>query len=206
MVMHDAEKQGEGKRPTIVAIEGLDGCGKSTTVRLLADELGAVVIRNPPERLAQERLVADNWDPPERRAWYLQANRLAMEDALAVGDRPVVLDRSIASTLCFGAAEHGGIATRSDLPPGFALPDLIVLLDLPEPVRRARHAGRRGDVTVEEERLAVDHAFRQRVLAGYRGLCSVVIDADKAPEEVVAAIMAVIQRWNVRHRAVLLST
>lgn len=187
-----------GRRFPIVAIEGLDGCGKSTAVRLLADRLGAVVIRNPPQQLAAERIIADALGPVARRAWYLQANWLAMAEAMAMTDRAVVLDRSIASTLCFGAAERGEVADLTDVPPGFPLPDLIVLLALPESVRRSRHAGRRGDVTVEEERLSADAGFRDKVLCGYRNFCSASVDASVSPEGVVSTIMTLIDAWSGR--------
>lgn len=179
----------------IVAIEGLDGCGKSTTVRLVAERLGARIIRNPPVELASERAVADILPADERRAWYLKANRMAMEQALSTKDKAVVLDRSIASTLAFGAAERGDVAHRDDLPSGFPLPDIIVLLNLPEEMRRARHAGRRGEVTTEEERLSTDHAFRARVLNGYANLCTVKVDASGMPEAVVDAVCKAVSTW-----------
>ena len=179
-------------RPLVIAIEGLDGSGKSTTVLLLADRLGARIIRNPPAELASDRSVADGLPPDQRRAWYLGANGRAMELARATTGQPVVLDRSIASTLAFGAAERGEVAQKSDVPAGFELPDVLALLSLPEAVRRARHAGRRGDVTTEEERLAVDHAFRERVLSGYANLCSATVDATGKPDAVVDAILKAI--------------
>ena len=179
-------------RPLVVAIEGLDGSGKSTTVQLLADRLGARIIHNPPAELASERAAADGLLADERRAWYLRANALAMQLARGTVGQPVVLDRSIASTLAFAAAERGQVADRLGVPSGFDLPDVILLLSLPEPVRRARHAGRHGDATTEEQRLAVDHAFRERVLAGYANLCSATVDASGGPDDVVDAILKVL--------------
>jgi radical S-adenosyl methionine domain-containing protein 2 len=177
-------------RQQIIAIEGLDGTGKSTTVALLAKRLGARIIRNPPEELAGERAAIDQEDDTARRAWYLNANRTAMQMALDVKHQPVVLDRSVASTLAFGAAERGEIATRTDMPADFELPDAIVLLSLPESVRRARHAHRGDAATGEEGRLAADGAFRERVLAGYANLSTAVVDAAGTPEEVVDAVVA----------------
>lgn len=179
------------KRAPIIAVEGLDGSGKSTTVACLSEALGAVVICNPPQSLAHDRPRADGLPDAERRQWYLAANRVAMDQALAAAEagRPVVLDRSIASTLAFGAAERGTIASPADLPPSFPLPDHVVLLSVAEEIRRARHAGRRGGVTTEEERLAVDTAFRDRVLAGYRALCTDIVDASRPTGEIVVAIL-----------------
>ena len=178
----------------ILAVEGLDGSGKSTTVKLLAARLGAVVIRNPPDSLAAERVAADHFEPEARRRWYMNANRVAMEQArvLAAQGTPAVLDRSIASTLSFGAAERGLVARREDIPIDFPIPDLIVMLALPESVRRHRHRNRGDKATSEEERLVTDDAFRERVLAGYRNICSVEVDATVPPESVVSSIAALL--------------
>jgi dTMP kinase len=186
-----ALESGQTKRCIIVAIEGLDGVGKSTMVNLLAVRLGAVVIRNPPATLAAERAGADRLEPEARRRWYLNANRVAMEQAMAaaLAGKPVVLDRSIASTICFGAAERGKVASRDDIPFGFPLPDSIFLLSVPEPARRARHKNRGSGATSEEDRLVADDAFRERVLAGYRNICTSDIDACGTPESIVLEIL-----------------
>ncbi|MFZ4580536.1 MAG: viperin family antiviral radical SAM protein [Myxococcota bacterium] len=179
-------------REFVVAIEGLDGCGKSTTVQLLAERLGARIIHNPPRELAVERADADRLPPEERRAWYLRANRVAMDLARATVGQPVVLDRSVASTLTFGAAERGTVAQPGDVPAGLPLPDLIVLLQVPEDVRRQRHGDRHEAVTGEELRLATDDLFRARVVRGYENLCAVRVDATGTPEAVVEAVMSVV--------------
>jgi len=178
----------------IVAIEGLDGTGKSTTVRLLADALSAEIVRNPPASLSADRSGADRLPPEARRAWYLEANRVAMSEARAIAarGRPVVLDRSVASTLAFGAAEREEIASLGDVPAGFPLPDVIILLELPEAARLQRHRGRNDVKTAEEGRLATDHAFRERVLAGYRRLCTKALSALPAPEQVVRELVEIV--------------
>lgn len=178
----------------IVAIEGLDGTGKSTTVRLLAEALGAEIVRNPPASLAADRIRADRLPPEARRAWYLDANRVAMSEARAIAacGRPVVLDRSVASTLAFGAAEREESASLGDVPTGFPLPDVIVLLELPEAARLQRHRGRSDVKTAEEGRLATDHAFRERVLAGYRRLCTHTVLALPTPQQVVREVLEIL--------------
>jgi thymidylate kinase len=100
------------------------------------------------------------------------------------------MDRSVASTLAFAAAEQDGpiAAWPAEIP----RPDLLVLLTLAEPVRRGRLADR-GAATTEEERLAGDHAFRSRVLDGYRSLGAIEVDADRAVDAVVARIAELIE-------------
>lgn len=176
----------------VVAVEGLDGSGKSTTVRALAERLGAVVVRCPPESWAHERGRYDALPPAERRAWYRRANDAAMREATehVFAGRAVVMDRCFASTEAYAAAEQGRVATAADMPPPTQRPDLIVFLDLAEPVRRARLAGRALAQTAEELRLENDDAFREAVRAGYLQLGAVAVDASGPTAEVVAGIRA----------------
>ncbi len=111
---YDAGEPCRGVRHQAVAIEGLDGSGKSTIVRVLAERLGAVVVTSPPERMREQRRHADALPAVERRAWYWEANRQAMRDAtdLVFDARTVVMDRCFASTAVYGAAERGAVASR----------------------------------------------------------------------------------------------
>ncbi len=187
---------GDTTKPLVVAIEGLDGTGKSTTVKLLAKELAAAVVNNPPDGLIADRARADRLAPDKRRAWYLEANRIAMEEARshAANGPAVVLDRSVASTLAFRAAERGEVASLSDVPSRQLLPDVIVFLQLSERERLRRHQGRSEPKTGEERRLAGDRAFRRRVLVGYQRLCTHVVSAAPEPARVVGEILKVLAR------------
>jgi radical S-adenosyl methionine domain-containing protein 2 len=181
-----------GNLPLLIAIEGLDGSGKSTVARALAERMDAALLTNPDKASAAERAAADRAEPAERRAWYLAANRevAAVAERHRAAGRAVVMDRSVASTLAFAAAEQDGpiAAWPAEIP----RPDLLVLLTLAEPVRRGRLADR-GAATTEEERLAGDHAFRSRVLDGYRSLGAIEVDADRAVDAVVARIEKLIE-------------
>jgi radical S-adenosyl methionine domain-containing protein 2 len=166
-----------------IAVEGLDGTGKSTTVAALAERLDAVVVRNPPTSMANERAWADAQPEPERRAWYEKANQRAAEEALAAvgAGRHVVMDRSAASTAVYAAATTGTVA--STWPTRVPRPDLVVALDVPEDVRRAR-IGVRPAWTGEERALADDAAFNARLRAGYAALCTIV-DANRPMDLIV---------------------
>ncbi|MBK7402846.1 MAG: radical SAM protein [Myxococcales bacterium] len=180
-----------GGGPQIVALEGLDGSGKSTAVRALAERLGAVVLASPPASMREERRVADGLPAPERRAWYRRANEAAMAEATdhVFAGRWVVMDRCFASTAAYGAAEEGRLASAADAPRGVARPDRVFLLFVEERERRRRLAGRGGLVTAEEDRLMTDDAFRRRVVEGYRALGAEMVDASVEPAGVVTELV-----------------
>lgn len=175
--------------PLLIAIEGLDGTGKSTTVAALAKHLGAEIVHNPPNCLSEQRLQADRLEPSARRDWYLVANRKAAQQAEAIRaqGRPVVMDRSVASTLAFGAAERDEPVRLwpSDIP----RPDLLAVLQVEDEERNRRLAGRPGERTPEEQRLDADPAFRQRILANYLTLGGQIVDAGGPVEDVVERIV-----------------
>jgi len=188
---YDWRDSGESARALCVAIEGLDGSGKSTIARILAQRLGATLVKNPPDVLAKERAAADASPEPERRAWYAHANRLAGEEAMRHrrAGRAVVMDRSMASTVAFGAACGGRVAGPADWPDDVFRPDLLVLLEVPESVRIERVRSRSTAETDEEARLRTDGSFRERVLAGYAALGAVAVPADRTPDEIVDPIL-----------------
>lgn len=187
---YDSGAPAIGRMAHIVAIEGLDGTGKSTVVRALAERLGAVVMTSPPASMRDERRLADELGPEQRRPFYRRANEVVMNEAVAssFAGTPVVLDRSIASTLAYGSAERGKVATRAHLPKDLPLPDHTVVLEVEESRRRQRHRDRGTEVTVEEQRLATDDAFRERVQQGYQALATMVVDANGSVATVVDLI------------------
>jgi thymidylate kinase len=155
-----------------------------------------VVVANPPQSMRADRAAADALPDEARRRWYLSANVEAARQARAHQDagRAVVMDRSLASTLAFGAAERAEVAEGADWPPELPRPDYLLLLNVSEPERRRRLLGRDGELTAEERRLLVDHACRERVLCGYRRLGALGVPADGDPAEILASIERLLRR------------
>jgi radical S-adenosyl methionine domain-containing protein 2 len=182
-----------GNVPYLVAIEGLDGSGKSTVARRLAERLAAKLVGNPPAEMIAERTAADSASPAARRDWYLRANERAAqiaEDIRRERRLSVVMDRSVASTLAFGAAESGQPVAH--WPTTIVRPDLLVLLSVPEPERQRRIAARGLVRTAEESRLDQDVCFREQVLRNYEALGAARVDASGAIDDVVDAIVTLL--------------
>lgn len=167
------------RRGRLIALEGIDGCGKSTQAAMLADHLKARLTFEPgatPLGTALRELLL-NPDMPEvearAEALLMAADRAqhtgeVIEPLLAAG-LSVVTDRFTASTLAYQ-----GFGRQLDLTALEALnewatagtsPDLNVLIDVPLEVAHARMEPARAD------RLeGLGESFRCRVLEGYRQL------------------------------------
>jgi dTMP kinase len=190
-----------------IALEGGEGCGKSTQARLLADALGAQLTREPGGTPAGERLRDIVLDPAtgelDFRAEVLliaaaRADHVArvIRPALAAG-RDVVTDRFVASSLAYQGYGRripvAEVAEVNDWATGGLEPDLTVLLDVPESVAAER-------MGTDLDRLeAVGDGFHERVADGYRSLAAAdpdgwaVVDGSGTIEEVAAAVLSAVQ-------------
>lgn len=188
----------------LIALEGIDGCGKSTQARILAESLGALLTHEPGDTalgLTLRRIVLD--DPGQHEpvvraeALLLAADRAqhvteVVRPALEAG-RWVVTDRFSASTLAYQGYGKGlavpPLAAVVDWAAGGIVPDLTVLVDVQLDVARAR-------LSVSRDRLErLDESFFERVRAGYLEMAGraggswVVVDGS-GPVHAVRALVA----------------
>jgi dTMP kinase len=194
-------------RGRLIALEGIDGCGKSTQARRLAGALGAELTYEPGATAlgrALRRLLLDTTDPvpvDRAEALLMAADRAqhveeVVRPALDAG-RWVVTDRFSGSTLAYQGAGRGlGV---EDLAPvvgwaaGGVVADLSVLLDVDPAVARGRLAAGEPD---RLERL--DPVFFDRVRGGYLALAAddpvhwAVVDGAPPPDEVDALVRAAV--------------
>ena len=198
-------------RGRLVALEGIDGCGKTTQARILADHLGAVATFEPgaTELGASLRtlLLGRDQGPVADRAEALlmaadRAQHVAevIAPALAAG-RWVVTDRFAASTLAYQGYGRGLDPDELDTLVGWATgglrPDLTVLLDLPVAVAAVRRGGAADRMEAEGD------AFLQRVADGFRALAAtspdrwMVVDAIGEVGSIAAAIRAAVEGLDV---------
>lgn len=200
-----SESNAETGRGIFVVIDGVDGCGKTTQAKLLAEALGVgpdLHLREPGSTTLGESLRAlllsqDHVIEPAVETLLFAAARRQMLDeivapALAAG-RSVVCERFNPSTFAYQSV-------AGDLDPERVLallntwaseprPDLILLLDLDVDVA----AGRRGAARDRIEAKGLE--FQRRVAEGYRRYAeldpaAVLLDAQGSEAEVHAAIMA----------------
>jgi len=184
-------------------MEGIDGSGKSTQCRILADALGALCTREPGATALGRAIRTVVLEPgramlSERaEALLMAADRAAhvaevLGPSLA-GGRWVVTDRYSASTLAYQGYGRGlelvELERLVDWATGGLRADLTVLVDVPVQEARAR---RRHDVPDRIE--AFDDGFHHRVRTGYLALAArrpeqwVVVDGSAQVDSVARAI------------------
>ncbi len=189
-----------------VAFEGLDGAGKSTQARLLAERLGAVLTREPGGTPIGTRIRSLLLDPDtvglaaRAEALLMAADRAQhvealVRPALAAG-RPVVTDRYLYSSVAYQGygrdLDPDEVRALSLFAVDGLLPDLVVLVELPDEVAEQRFGDRPDRFEGEGP------AFRSRVAEGYRALVAadpdrwVVVDGVGSIEEVAERVWAAV--------------
>lgn len=190
----------------LVTLEGIDGCGKSTQGRLLAEGLAAsgarVVHTFEPggtpwgEGVRALFLRGEERLSPVTELFLMAADRRehvdrVIQPALAEG-AVVVCERYVDSTVAYQGFGRSlpleWIFHANELATGGLLPSLTLWLDLPLHEARRRRSDRTDRLEAEEAR------FHERVRDGYRWLWEehpervARIDATGSPEEVYARI------------------
>jgi dTMP kinase len=191
-----------------LSLEGIDGSGKSTQGRLLADRLHAMghavtVTREPggsPGAEEIRRLVlegaADRWSPETEILLFTAARRDHLEKtirpALARGE-VVITDRFADSTRVFQGLTRGDLTEMVDRLHALVIgmePDLTLLFDLDPAVGLARATARAG---AELRFEGMGLAFQERARTGFLSLARRhdrfrLIDADGSPESVAERV------------------
>ncbi len=189
--------------PAYIALEGLEGCGKSTHTKRLGEHLNAVITREPGGTRIGSLLRAiladtENTDLDRRTEALLMAADRAqhmaeiIQPALSRGQH-VVSDRSIYSTLAYqGYGRQLGtdaLLTISTWALNNRLPDMVIYIDVPTDILNERLAKRDLDRFERE-----GPEFFARIAQGFTELRNadparwIVIDGTMSKDDVEADI------------------
>jgi dTMP kinase len=196
-----------------ISFEGIDGCGKSTQARLLANTLRAegrevVLTREPGGSPGAEEIrrllvegAGERWSAETECLLFTAARRDHLErtirPALAAG-HTVITDRFADSTRVYQGATRGDLRLFVDRMHDLAIgvePDLTFVIDLDPGVALGR-GNARGGAEDRFESLGLD--FQQRLAQGFRALADEfparvrLIDGSGSADDVAARIRAML--------------
>ena len=206
----------EHGRGIFISFEGGDGVGKSTQIRLLAEQLKSagltvVLTREPGGSAGAEEIRKllvegdkDRWSPMTEALLMVAARRDHLEKvilpALARGEA-VITDRFADSTMAYqgiaGALGRDAATSLHQLVVDGNDPDLSIILDLPIEEGLARASGRDNAETRFESK---GQYFHQKVRNAFLEIAKnhpercVVIDASGEPETIAAAVWDAVKR------------
>ena len=194
-----------------ISFEGIDGCGKSTQARMLADALRAegrevVLTREPGGSPGAEEIrrllvegAGERWSAETECLLFTAARRDHLErtirPALAAG-KTVISDRFADSTRVYQGAARGDLRGLVDRMHDLAIgvePDMTVVINL-DPATALGRGTARGGAEDRFESLGLD--FQQRLAQGFRDLADEfparvrLIDGTGSPDQVAARVRA----------------
>lgn len=203
--------ESKGAAGLFISFEGIDGSGKSTQARLLAEALRAagrdvVLTREPGGSPGAEEIRAlvlqgepDRWSAQTELLLFTAARRDHLErtirPALAAG-QVVICDRFADSTRMYQGLSRGNLRAQVDALHDLMIgvePDITLLFDMDPADGLARAKSR---ATVEERFEDFGVGLQQRMRAGFLALADEfqdrfhVIDGNRAIETVAADVQA----------------
>lgn len=161
------------KRYWLAVLEGVDGVGKSTVGRRMAELSGAAYLATPLLSLSSCRAEVDRAlnAPLPRKLWYAAQVAMASEEAakLCAQNRCVVMDRYWLSTLAYSSCDNekdplAGIGDR------LHRPDFTFFLTL-DPREREKRLTARGEMQAHDRRF-LRRDEEQRLRRNYQRLAN----------------------------------
>jgi len=194
-----------------ITFEGIDGSGKSTQARLLAERLGAVLTREPggsPGAEVIRRLLvegdAGRWSPETEILLFTAARRDHVEKTILPvleGGAVIVSDRFADSTRVYQGAARGALRGKVDLLHATMIglePDLTFVIDM-DPAEALRRGLARDHTEDRFESLGL--SFQEVLRAGFIALAEefpervCLINGNRPMEAVASDVLAVAHRF-----------
>ncbi|MCZ0813993.1 MAG: dTMP kinase [Pseudomonadota bacterium] len=204
------------KRGYFISFEGIDGSGKSTQARLLAEHLrgtgrDVVLTREPGGSPGAEEIrklvlegATDRWSPETELLLFTAARRdhleRTIEPALAAG-QVVISDRFADSTRLYQGLARADLRALVDQLHDLMIgrePDLTVLIDMDPGTGLARALGRNAG---EERFESFGDAMQQKVRQGFLDLSRefaerfVTVDGNRDIDAVAADLRDIAASW-----------
>jgi len=201
-----------------ITFEGGEGSGKTTQIQYLKEWLAVhvpsqdLVITREPGGVTAAELIrgllvngeADKWRPVTEAMLVSAARHEHVEDIIRPAleqNKIVISDRFVDSTHVYqgvvGGVANADIAAMTRIACGTIQPDLTIILDLDSQIGLSRAASR----GVGEDRFETKgNAFHENVRNGFINLAKanpercVLIDADRAAEQIADEIVAVVSQ------------
>jgi dTMP kinase len=197
----------DAKTGLFISFEGIDGSGKSTQVKLLAEKFtDPVITREPGGSPGAEEIRAllltgdtDRWSAETEILLFTAARRdhleTTIQPALSAG-RTVICDRFADSTRVYQGATRGELRATVDTLHTAMIgrePDLTIIIDMDPATALARGLARgSGEDRFEDMGLGFQETLRHGFLAlakAHPNRC-VLIDGNRDPAAVAAEIWA----------------
>lgn len=174
-----------------IALEGVDGSGKSTLCAVLAEKLGAIPYSTPPKKYLAFREQVDKNAPPEehykfyRDGIYDASNEIS---AILANNGKIVSDRYWLSTYTYHQVM--GVQVSTDDFRNIIMPTITVILSISNDVqidRILRRGMTTGDRRMLDQQQEIAMAFYQNVLKN--GTPFLMIDTQRFKPEICAEII-----------------
>ncbi|MCC6028492.1 MAG: dTMP kinase [Archaeoglobus sp.] len=198
-------------RGLLIAVEGIDGAGKTTIANHLCDFLSkkgykCVVLKEPSESIYGKMIksLKSRPDPETEMELFLKDREMDVKDrilpALEEG-KIVIMDRYYYSNIAYQSARGLNADRIRELNEGIApKPDLVILLDL-SPSKALERIKNREKLSIFEEKDYLENVRQKfREIADER---TVIINAERDLEfvkrEAEKAVMRLMEKWRSKN-------